>query len=71
LLFVSIFLFQITSEFGPNPYRGFAVAFPVVLITKQSRGQTFGTSAAFCFLFEFGGAPEGIGGVPSSNAGLA
>jgi hypothetical protein len=29
--------------------------FRVVLITKQSRGQTFRTSAAFCFLFEFGG----------------
>jgi hypothetical protein len=57
-------LFQVTSEFGPNPYRGFAVAFGVVLITKQFRGQTFRTSGAFCFLFEFGSITEGIGGVP-------
>jgi hypothetical protein len=47
---------------GSNPYRGFAVAFRVALITKQSRGQTFRTSGAFCFLFEFGG----IAGVPFS-----
>src|SRR6516164_7329258 len=38
------------SEFGLNPFGGFAVAFRVVLITKQSRGQTFRTSGAFCFL---------------------
>jgi len=65
------FLFQVTSELGPNPYRGFAVAFRVVLITKQSRGQTFRTSGAFCFLCEFGGITEGIGDVPSSKAALA
>ena len=48
-------MFQVTSEFGPNLYRGFAVAFRVVLVTKQSSGQTFRTRGAFCFLFEFGG----------------
>jgi hypothetical protein len=57
-----VFLFQVTSEFGSNPYRGFAVAFRVVLITKQSRAQAFRSSGAFCFLFEFGG----IAGVPFS-----
>jgi hypothetical protein len=36
------------SDFGPNPYRGFGVAFRVVLITKQSRGQTFRTPGALC-----------------------
>jgi len=41
---------------------------PVVLITKQSHGQTFRTSGAFCFLFEFGGNKKGIGGVPFSMA---
>jgi hypothetical protein len=34
---------------GPNPDRGFAVAFlRALLITKQSRGQTFKTSGAIC-----------------------
>jgi hypothetical protein len=61
-------LFQATSEFSPNPYRGFAVAFRVVLIRKQSPGKTFRTSGAFCFLFEFGGNKKGIGGVPFSMA---
>src|SRR6516162_8122010 len=38
--------FEVTSKFGPNPYRGFAVALQVVLITKQSREQTFRISGA-------------------------
>src|SRR5271166_5905044 len=43
----------------------------IALITKQSRGQTFRTSGAFCFLFEFGDITEGIGGVRfSSGRGL-
>ena len=53
--FVGLFFIGITSEFGPNPYRGFAVAFQVVPITKQSPRQTFRTSDVFCFLFELSG----------------
>jgi PAS domain-containing protein len=69
---------RVTSEFGPNPYRGFAVLCGVVLITKQSRGQTFRTSGEFCFLLEwkvtFESSPtmyfivDEAGGIISANA---
>jgi len=57
-------LFEVTPACGPNPYGGLAGAFRVVLITKQSGEQPFSTSGAFCFLFDFGGITESIGGVP-------
>jgi hypothetical protein len=43
----------------PNPYRGFAIAFQALLITKQSHRQTFIIWSAFCFIFELSGGKKG------------
>jgi RNA polymerase sigma factor (sigma-70 family) len=59
----NIIFVSLTSELGPNPYRGFAAAFQVVLITKQSPRQTFRISGAFCFLFQLAGVMKGVGGL--------
>ena len=42
-------MFQVTSELERYLYRGFAVAFRVVLVTKQSCRQTFRTSGHLTF----------------------